>query len=331
MHKNDRSSLMLLTVGYALFSSPIGFADSTLDSRRSPVAVLPLRFTGDLVNTDRAVLSQRFLLGLNTSELQLISGDPVDHALLSKRPSGICDENCRRSVAAALKVRVIVGGEVHGNHDNYALHIWAADGTNGNIFAEVDWHCDICGVTELANTMQLTASTLQAKLRELRPAAAIVEVRSIPRGAALIVDGRSAGLTPRRLQLPPGEHSIAVRADGHREARRNVRTTAGEQERIDVILSPMSRPSRTWRRPVGWIAIGTGVIAGVIGSVLLGLDGQRTNCESGEIRAEYCQSTRNTAIGGGVTLGMGLVAIGTGVYLLLTTPAAPERAEAAPN
>lgn len=282
---------------------------------RTPVAVLPLDFAGDLVGADRAVLSQRLVLGLKATELEVISGDSVERAL-GGRSAEACDESCRRDLAASIEARFVVGGEVQGKHDNYALRLWAADGYTGKTLAEVERSCDICGVTELANTMELAASALHTKLKGLRSAAAQVQVASTPEGATILVDGDPLGVTPRRLELTPGEHEIVVRARGYADARRRISTVGGVQERIDVVLVP--RDQGAWKQPVGWAAIGAGVLAGVVGGVLIGLDGQSTDCEPAALRVERCASVRDTSIAGGVVVGLGLAAVGAGVYFVLS-------------
>jgi hypothetical protein len=57
--------------------------------------------------------------------------------------------------------------------------------------------------------------------------AAEVEVSSEPNGADIEVDGAFAGSTPSTLQLPTGEHVIAVKKAGYKSWERKVKITGG--------------------------------------------------------------------------------------------------------
>ncbi len=67
----------------------------------------------------------------------------------------------------------------------------------------------------------------------------VVEVRSQPAGAQILVDGRSVGVTPKRLDLP-GPVSLVVRHAGYRTA--NIR--AERAGALDVRLVPLPKKPR---------------------------------------------------------------------------------------
>jgi len=56
-----------------------------------------------------------------------------------------------------------------------------------------------------------------------------LSVTSDPAGAQLLVDGKLAGVTPTTLTLPPGEHSLTLRASGAEPRTMNVSVSAGTQ------------------------------------------------------------------------------------------------------
>jgi TolB-like protein len=285
------------------------------DPVRTPVAVLPLHFAGELVSADRSVLAQRLVLGLKATQLSVVSGDSVTQAL-GQRSGATCDAGCRRELAAQLEVRYVVGGEVAGKHDNYRLHLWAADGYSGKPLAEVERACDICGVTELANTMELAASALHVKLKSLRKRVSELRISTDPPGAEIAVDGDVVGVTPRTVELPPGEHEVTLRAAGHLTVVRRVSAVSGIREQLRLELVPTA--GNEWRRPVGWGVLGAGVVAVVVGGVLLGIDGDPKGCEAGQLRVERCSDFWQTAALGGVATGLGIAAAGAGIYLMLS-------------
>ena len=67
----------------------------------------------------------------------------------------------------------------------------------------------------------------------------IVDVRSNPAGAQILLDGRAVGVTPKRLDLP-GPASLVVRRAGYRTA--NVR--AERAGALDVKLVPLPKKPR---------------------------------------------------------------------------------------
>ena len=71
------------------------------------------------------------------------------------------------------------------------------------------------------------------------PAPLIVDVRSRPSGATIVVDGRQAGVTPARLDLP-GPTSLVLKKSGHRDAK--VRATGAGV--LDVRLVPVLKRPR---------------------------------------------------------------------------------------
>ena len=72
-----------------------------------------------------------------------------------------------------------------------------------------------------------------------KSASLVVEVRSQPAGAQILVGGRSVGVTPKRLDLP-GPASLVVRRAGYRTA--NIR--AERAGALDVRLVPLPKKPR---------------------------------------------------------------------------------------
>ncbi|MBI1732816.1 MAG: PEGA domain-containing protein [Gammaproteobacteria bacterium] len=72
----------------------------------------------------------------------------------------------------------------------------------------------------------------------LQPADAVLELRSIPAGASVTVNGRFEGRTPLELALTPGENStVRLFRDGYASAERGVRLASGERRALEVNLT----------------------------------------------------------------------------------------------
>lgn len=276
--------------------------------------VLPLTFEGQLVPADREVLRQRLMLGLQATGLRVTTDEDIQRALGTR--TGPCQQTCRKEVASKLQARYVVGGKVKGQHSNFKISLWLADGYSGDSLAEVPRRCDLCGIMELASTMELAASALHAKLQSLAQKPARVEVVTDPAGAEIYVDDDKVGLAPRTLELAPGDHVITARAPDHRPKGRRVTAVAGVHERVELDLE--RNVWNLWRKRIGWISLVTGAAAATMGGVLVGLHGDGTDCSQGQAFEQVCNSTHNTAAIGWTSVGVGVAAVGVGVYLLLT-------------
>jgi hypothetical protein len=63
------------------------------------------------------------------------------------------------------------------------------------------------------------------------------QVNSNPKGAEIIVDGTSTGqFTPARVQVPAGLHTVMLRLNGFREAKRTIQVSEGGTVTIDEPL-----------------------------------------------------------------------------------------------
>lgn len=291
-----------------------------------PVVALELSTTGAVPPRARDILEQRFHLGLKACGLRVVARDanrPEDQVT-----SSACGTECRRKIASRLQAQYVAGGTVAVRFDNYDMHLWLADGYSGKPVAEVSRRCDVCGIQAAAETMDLVASALRAKLEATRAQAAPIEIVTDPPGAQLTLDGDVVGPAPQSIQLPAGTHVIAARADGYLPAERQLTAVAGVSERVELRLLHAPPPTHRWRRIAGWTALGLGAAAVATGAALVAIDGNRTDCTSsdGGVVAKVC-STHDTATGGWVAVGLGGAAIGSGLYLLFTGRAHREPAQ----
>jgi hypothetical protein len=172
-----------------------------------------------------------------------------------------------------------------------------------------------------------------------------------PPGLAIECDGEKvAGATwgaPRAVD--PGMHTVVATAPGHLLFRATVVVgPAGDQQTVEVLPlvdermadAPRAAPREvlvasavapSWKKPVGWAAMGIGVAAVSVGGVL----GVQSVADSNASKAECLSNNVCGAAGyqknqaahieanvADVTIPAGLVAAGAGLYLLLTSRSA---------
>jgi tetratricopeptide (TPR) repeat protein len=95
-------------------------------------------------------------------------------------------------------------------------------------------------------------------------------VLSQPSGATVMVDRRPVGVTPWTGELRPGEHSLALRLEGHAAAERSFQLPASDAIEIRVSLSPVAatRQSDRSRGLVIGGSIGLGVALAAFGTAV---------------------------------------------------------------
>jgi hypothetical protein len=101
---------------------------------------------------------------------------------------------------------------------------------------------------------QLTAldpARFQPRLVQLYRAAGVVPpgkgslgVVSDPAGGTLWVDGKTFGVTPVQIELPVGEHTIAVTLNGHEPRAERVTIVDGKEIDLDMLLSRLPAEQR---------------------------------------------------------------------------------------
>jgi hypothetical protein len=65
---------------------------------------------------------------------------------------------------------------------------------------------------------------------------------SVPTGAVITVDGKLAGVTPTRLQVPAGGHEVLADADGFATSRQEVVVAAGQTRKLVITLEKPPPP-----------------------------------------------------------------------------------------
>jgi hypothetical protein len=65
------------------------------------------------------------------------------------------------------------------------------------------------------------------------------QVDTTPKGAEILIDGKATGqVSPARVQVPTGLHTLVVRLDGYQQERRTMQASEGGTSNIQVTLKP---------------------------------------------------------------------------------------------
>ncbi|MGA2098518.1 MAG: PEGA domain-containing protein, partial [Candidatus Acidiferrum sp.] len=65
------------------------------------------------------------------------------------------------------------------------------------------------------------------------------QVDTTPKGAEIFVDGKTTGqVSPARIQVPTGLHTVSVKLDGYQQERRTMQASEGGTSNIQVTLRP---------------------------------------------------------------------------------------------
>lgn len=62
-----------------------------------------------------------------------------------------------------------------------------------------------------------------------------IAIDSVPRGARLMVNGKSAGSTPFTIELPAGEHELVLKAEGFKPWREVIAVKANQPRKLDTV------------------------------------------------------------------------------------------------
>ena len=169
---------------------------------------------------------------------------------------------------------------------------------------------------------------VEAQIEKLQKKPGHLTVESTPAGALVFVDGQDTGkLTPADLELPAGDHMVAVQIEGFQRAEQAVNVIIGSQERVTFALPEVAAPqvqttttmptrtdegahAKSNTLPI-WIAVGVAGAGVVTGSILVGLalktrnefteNHTEANADKGERLALFADVGFGVAAAAGVT------------------------------
>ncbi len=268
------------------------------------VGALALRLPEDVSDLDREGLNQRFADGVTRSGL---TTEPL--------PSTVqCDDpGCYQQAAKTAGVDLLVAGTVEQTGPDFAVHVYAVSGETGEVLAQVDGGCEICGIGELSDVVGSLAARLRPTLdNATQPTTLTIE--SDPAEAEVWIDGVQVGTTPLQIRVAPGKHEVNVVKRGRRTEHVEVSLRPGINQSFSFRLARSSRFPR-W---VPWAGIGGGVVALGAGIGLLVVDENPIQRDCNADVDGRCQYLRDTIDGGVVLTVVGVALVGTSVGLLLT-------------
>ena len=224
--------------------------------------------------------------------------------------------SCLRPLMQPMGVDRIVVADANPQPDASKLVITGELVVAGDAAAAVvQRRCDACDEANLTAVAQRLAEEL---LRDMAMRSeTVLELRTVPPGAAVALDGQSIGTTDGAGKLThttiPGPHKVAVQHTGFASDERTVDLPAARTTPLTIELRREATTARGHRSPVVPLALaGGGAAALVAGGVLIYMGQQ----DGPDDRQRY---TRATPLGIGTGL-LGVAAIGLGAYLWWREP-----------
>jgi len=219
--------------------------------------------------------------------------------------------SCLRPLMQPMGVDRIVVADANPQPDASKLVITGELVVAGDAAAAVvQRRCDACDDANLTAVAQRLTEEL---LRDMAMRSeTVLELRTVPPGAAVALDGQSIGTTDGSGKLThttiPGPHKVEVRHAGFASDERIVDLPAARTTPLTVELRREAALASHRGSPVVPLALAVGGAAALVGGGVLVYVGQQDGPDD---RRRY---TRATPIGIGTGL-LGAAAIGLGAYL----------------
>lgn len=247
-------------------------------------------------------------------------------------PTACATTQCWQAQARAAGSQYIATVSVDVAEADQALGVTIIDLADGTVVAAVERTCELCGRDELLDaTSDLSAAALR-KLVSYASVATTLVLDSIPQGAAVRVDGETVGVTPLRIEVTPGSHTVELAADGHEVFSQSFDLDRGTTESARLRLLPTAPPTATPTAPsdpqplrrrgrvvAGGLLLGGGLAAVGTGATLLVLHGRpiTSDCSGENVDANgNCHFLHDTQIGGVAGLVVGGAALIGGATVL---------------
>lgn len=289
---------------------------SAAPPERARIAVLPLVVDGELPTDVRAKLDDRMRGGL----------DGNDREIIDAAKERCTTDNCWKQQAKRLGARHFVEARVTVRDRDYEIAAELVDGRTGKVVATTQTRCEICGFTELGESMDTVTGALQRKLAVAPADPPMLVVRTKPPGATVLVDGEPVGTTPLSAPVAAGPHEIVVRKPGHIVQRRRIVSVDGVREAMTMQLADAPQDAQT--RPersrvlgiVGWSAFAAGLatVGAGIGLLVVHDDPIRRDCDGPNVDIEgNCKYLHDTRGGGIAATVIGAALVGTGIALVV--------------
>ncbi len=298
---------------------------ATATAAASALAILPIVLAGGAADdTLRAQLLTHLQSGLARGAFTL-----VDPAKLGELAPGDCtDRVCLTGVARKTAAGFVLRPTVRVDDRDYVVRL-ELFGTDGDLLAESEERCDLCGLAEVGALVEAQGALLRRKLETLIQGQPRLSVTTEPPGALVLVDNQLVGTAPVDRTLLEGDHLVRVILDGYVGDERKVKLVAGVHETLEI---PLRREPRLTRfRQIGITGVAVGAPLMVAGLALLAIDGKdyKRDCRGMNVdRGGDCRFVFDTDWGGAISLAAGAALLAAGTVLLLRTRDRPPRRRA---
>ena len=290
-----------------------GVAGSPAPASEQPdrVATLPASFDG----IDDAFARRTFADSVGDGLVR--GGSDVIEVASSQTCS---DEPCLTRRARERGARYAVKLTVRAQGRDYDLSLELRDLASGETLASAEESCEVCGIREVATTIEELAALLQRRLRQTAESPTTLELRTRPSGARIRIDDRDVGAAPLSHAVEPGEHRVEASKPGYVPQIRVLSAVAGTREVVRFELEPAARDQP--RRIAGWTLVGVGGAAVITGVTFLSLAGRpfRSRCSGADVDPDGDCRFRYETLPHGIAFTVaGVTAAATGVALLLVS------------
>lgn len=224
---------------------------------------------------------------------------------------------CFREATSSTSANAVVLLTVDQQDNVFRFGLEARSVTTGERLATVDDVCEICGLEEVAELVELRAAALGERLD--RPEEGTVRISSDPPGATVLVDDRSVGTTPLELVLPTGSHAVRVEKSGFLEDAKAVEVRSGVDQDMRfrlVVLPSKANESRRWFI-VGGTSFGLGLVGIAAGIPLVLMDGKPYEADCRADPSGNCANLYGTMGAGAALTTAGVIGVGAGTAMLL--------------
>ncbi len=242
-----------------------------------------------------------------------------------------CEGECNPAKLARDRGVFVVWGEVHRESRDYRMRVRLHEPIRGDVVAEAESVCEICGVQPVAYRLEELGSRVSQQLQLIQSRDTMLEISSTPSGSKVTCDGKRRGATPVELPVTPGRHNCVIEAPGYIPAKVHAEVVSGSTARHEVRLVP--RPSAdpdptgelkkrvAIRRKLGIAALAAGG-AGMAGSIPMFILNHRpiqSDCTGNNLDSNgRCRYRYTTLTAGIVMATAGAAVAATGVGLLLS-------------
>jgi hypothetical protein len=233
--------------------------------------------------------------GLRASGAQVISATELSRARAAASLGACTDAVCEQRLAQITDARYWLRGTCALDTSTYRIHLELADARTGAVVAARDDTCDICTEAEAAESVNMAASALKAKLSRAAPAAS-------PARAANT--GTTASAAAAATPPPPAPEPPPTETNGANPIV-SAPTDSGASERP------------TWQRVLPWVAFAAAAGSFAYGGYNLAIDNDPARCVEGDCRGRTESTAEWVSL---FAVGTALTATGVLLLVLPSTP-----------